>query len=1221
MNKLKRFDIINILCKHLRLSTNAFVNATMFRAFWQRDLLKQTCLFKSCMFLTIRRWWVTRFIRKSILCSIIAILITSISAISLQAQTGSLRLEGIVWDPSGNPLSGVAITAVEQSTGLHSESVSDSDGYYRFLSLQPGIYTLSAKTKEFKAVIHRDIYLFVPGSTLENISFELSAIDKEIGPGERTRLMDSDVAVSLTQKDIDSLPLLNRDPLSLLIYQPGVQINGGNEALSTINGLPTFMNAIRRDGISITDPLTPKINQSLLKPIPDSISSFQIITAGANAEYGGAGGAQFTITTRPGTKTWDGNLYDYVRNDAFDNNEFFNRMHGISKPKYKRNLFGGTLSGHVGKKALVFGSFEGNRTDQTIYRNRLVLTDDARKGIFKWYTPDDTTRTVDTVKSFNILNNDSKGIDSTVASTLKLLPLTNNDFIGDGLNTAGYQFNNDIYTHHDRADVRVDYDINSKHRLFFRFNLDRMDATDTMNNADPSFPGQKPGTYVTNDFGFIAGSTYTINPSMINELRIGYLRASTDLKRPDRTTGIMLSSSAWFDPLNTSSPKSYRYPSFDIVDNFSHARNVHAFKYGFTFRRSGIETTDYSGAYSTATSSNDHGNVPTVGPSVNAVISETDRDTFEKLYNSLLGRVESVSQTFQSSRTQMLPSGSARNRKFTTSNFSGFIQDSWKLRPSLTLNLGLRYEFRTVPKEANGYQVVLDKASKISNTASISDFQVVPGNNWYSTNLSNFAPRVGFAWDIFGNANTVLRGSYGMHFDPLIGGVTNFIDQNSYGLSQDITLYPNSSGTDDIRLSNLPAVTPPTLQPQQPGATRSTSIALLDQNLKTPQVHQFQVTLEHRLFGAIVEAGFTSIQGRNLFQYLNLNQTKTTGDFLASFQQLKSYIDGPMGGVAVTDADLASNTLVKIFGNANAVFNALSLSNFRSGQVGKAANIMDKDYYSLYKHGDVSIVPDNYIRNFPQFDKVLYGTNSAESWHNALRIGIRKTTANYGLRAFYTLSKSMDTESSDGSSVYASNSFNPGLNKAYSDFDRRHVLNISWDYKIPFGRDLDDDSDMPRWVNALLAGWNLGSLWVWESGQRFSVYSGLESQFAGVSTLANVDRSTSKKLGTIFNYQGTVYWFDPDAVALFSHPVAGQSGDSGRNSFKGPKYFNLDMVLHKRFTVRENQFLQLRLEGYNLFNKTRFALPDNNLSSSSFGTINSTQGNPRLFQFALKYQF
>jgi hypothetical protein len=283
---------------------------------------------------------------------------------------------------------------------------------------------------------------------------------------------------------------------------------------------------------------------------------------------------------------------------------------------------------------------------------------------------------------------------------------------------------------------------------------------------------------------------------------------------------------------------------------------------------------------------------------------------------------------------------------------------------------------------------------------------------------------------------------------------------------------------------------------------------------------------------------------------------------------------------------------------------------------------MDKDYFSLYKHGEVSIVPDTYIRNFPQFDKVFYGTNSAESWYNALRVGVRKSAPNYGLRAFYTWSKSMDTESSDGSGrVSAYDSFDPSLNKAYSDFDRTHVFNLSWDYRIPFGRDLDDDSDMPRWVNALFAGWNVGALWIWESGQRFSVYSGLENQFSGISSLADLDRSTGKKIGTLFNYQGTVYWFDPDAAALFTNPSVGQQGNLGRNSLIGPNYSNLDMVLHKRFTVRENQFLQLRLEGYNLFNKTHYALPDNNLSSSTFGTITSTQGNPRLFQLALRYQF
>jgi hypothetical protein len=1163
---------------------------------------------------------VTHVTSKFILCSIIAILSASIAVIPLAAQTGSLRLEGIVWDPSGNPLSGVALTVADQNTGRLSETISDSDGYYRFLSLEPGVYTLSAKAKGLKDVIHRDLYLFSPGSTSENISFELSAIDKEGGPSERTRLTDSDVAGSLTQRDIDALPLLNRDPLSLSLYQPGVQIFGGNETQSVVNGTQTTMNAISRDGISLTDPMAPKINFSLLSPISDSISSFQLITAAANAEFGGAGGAQYVITSRAGTKQWSGNLYNYYRNQYLNSNEYFHNNQGIAKPEYTRNLFGGTLSGKIGKKLQIFGAFEGNRTDQQLYRNRLVLTDDAKLGKFKWYSPDDTIRDEDTVRTYDIDGQDSIGIDPAIANILKLMPDSNNYYIGDDLNTAGYEFYADTFTHRERADFRLDYDLNSRHRLFFRFSYDQLDATDSMNNGEPSFPGMKSGRLGAHDFGFFAGSNYTISPTKVNELRIGFLRTATDYKRPDRTSELMTISSAWTNPLHTSFPKSYRYPSFEITDNFSHAKNVHALKYGFSMRRSSLDSLDYNGAYPNATFSNQHGNAPadTIGPSLDSIISENDRDTFEKLYNNLLGRVESVTQTFQSNRKAMLPAGSGKDRKFSTFDFSGFIQDSWKIKPTLTLNLGIRYEFRTTPKEANGYQVVLDQASKINNAANISDFNIVSSSNWYAKNSSNFAPRVGFAWDIFGTASTVLRGAYGIHYDPLNGGITNFIDNNSYGLSQTITQYPNSSGT-DIRLSDLPAITQPALPSIQPEATRSASIAVLDPNLKTPRVHQFQFTLERRLFGAIVEVGYTRTQGKKLFQYLNLNQTKTTGEFLAAFKELQAY---RTSGTPIS----STNSIVKIFGSPEQAGEALELhtsnpkiSILDSGQVGMAADIIDRNYYNSYQAAGIS---DYYIRNFPQFDKFIYGTNAAESWYNAVRIGIKKSTANYGLRAFYTWSKSMDTASSDGSGMNVTfDSASPRSNKAYSDFDRTHVLNVSWDYRIPFGRDLDEDSDMPRWVNALFAGWNFGSLWTWESGQRFSVYSGLENQFAGTMSLANLDRSTSKKIGSLSQYGGTVYWLDPDTKDLFTYPEAGEQGDSERNSFRGPRFFNLDIVFHKRFTVRENQYLQFRLEGYNLLDNTHFSIPNNYLNDSNFGIITSTQGSPRILQVALKYLF
>jgi hypothetical protein len=1157
---------------------------------------------------------VTRVSHNFILSLIIAILLASPIAIRLVAQTGSVRLEGTVRDPSGNPLPGSTLTAIEESSGYQSEAVSDASGCYGFPALPPGIYTVTAKAKDFKDVIHRRIFLFSPGDTVENFNFEVSEIDREIGPDQRLRIHDSDTSDSYPRQTLEALPLLNHDPLELLVYQPGVQIKGGSEGESTVNGTRQTMNAIVLDGLSVEDPVDPRFGSSLVKTNPDSLSGIQIVTAGGNAEYGRSGGAQVVMLSRPGTKSWAGNIYDYFRNSGFDANDFFSNKYGVPRMPYNRNIFGATASGPIGNKTFIFANFEGNRTDQRVTRNRLVLTETAKTGEFQWYTPDDTVRDETTIRSFDIVANDPRGlgIDPSVAAIIAKLPDPNNFSIGDGLNTGGYSFNNPIHLDQQQVAARVDHSLNSKHRLFFRFNMEHTNATDVLNSADAPFPGEPAGTHVENNWGFAAASDYSLNPNMVNELRVGYLRPKTDLKRSARSTDPMFLANSWTNPLDPSFPQSFHNSIFEIADSFSYLKGLHTFKFGATFRRTLQSSVDYSGAYPNVTFGTGQGNAPgsAIGPSEQSEISSTDRITFENLYNDLLGRMESVSQTFYSSLTSTLPAGTGRNRNYAFQEYGLFVQDNFRIRPNLTLNLGLRYELNTVPKEANGFQGVLDQASQITGTANISDFGIAPGNNWYDMDVNNFAPRAGFAWDIFGSGALVLRGAYGIYYDRLIGGITNFVDRNSYGFSQSVSIYPNASGT-DLRLGDgIPLPTQPGAPNLQPPLTRSTTIAVLDPNLRTPRVDQISLKLEKRIFGAIMEAGYVGTRSKNLFQYLNLNQTKTNGDFLEAFRQLQEYR-------AMGTPVPPTNTLIRIFGSPLAAFNALGGMNFDTGQLGVAADILDRNYYSDYSAAGVS---DYYLRNFPQFDQFLFGTNGAESWYDSLQAGIRKSTNHYDLRIYYTWSKSLDTMSASGTGfVSPADSFNPKFDKAPSDFGRTHVLNIAWNYALPFLRERDNDLDLPKWVEAAFGGWNLGTLCIWESGAHFSVYSGRQNLYAGVDSLANFEGS--RDIGRSFTLYNNINWFTPDEVALFSYPEAGELSSSGRNSFTGPRYFNLDLLLHKNFWIGEKQSVQLRLEAFNPFNSTRFNLPNMNLSDPRFGIITSTVGNSRVLQFALKYQF
>ena len=1138
----------------------------------------------------------TRIASPRILCFIIAILLTSVFALTLGAQTSSVRLEGITWDPSGDPIPGVILTAVEGATGRQHEALSDSEGYYRFLALPPGTYTVTAKTKNFKDVIHRGITLFPPDTITENFSFEVSAIDKEVPVGDSTRVNDSANSGAFPRREIEALPLEDRNPLSLLVFQPGIQTNGGKESESTVNGTRKGMNRLLMDGISMTDPSDLGIGSSLLSLNPDSVSNMQIVTSGAKAEYGGSGGGYFVVSSRPGAKSWSGNVYDYFGNKNMNANDFFINSAGLDRQGYTRNIFGGTISGPLKEKTLLFANFEANITNQSRHVNSMVLTEEARAGLFRWYEPYDSTQDDSTLRTFNIAANDPRGlgIDPTMAEQLAAFP--DNDYlnrsVGDGLNTAGYIYETPTHVRQERIAVRVDQDVNKNHKLFFRFNWQHADTTDTRNSTQALYTGEAFPTLEDNSWAVAGGSDWTINPHMVNELRIGYIRSEIDSVRPGRLAGTMVIPNSWSNQQDTSFPGTYQSPGFDITNNFSHSISVHSLKYGGSFRRTQQKRIDYNGAYPDVTLGTGYGNdVPSsIGPSEQTEITSQGREIFEDLYNDILGRIESVNLTYNSSLNSVLPAGTARERSYASSEFSAFIQDDWKIRRNITLNLGLRFDVFTSPNEQNGFQSVLDKASQISSSSQISDFTVAGSDHWYSTDWSNFAPRAGVAWDIKGNGSLVLRGAYGMYYDRLNGAIINYVDQNSYGFSQPLNTYPNAGGTDWRLSDGIPVPSQPAPLSMQPSATRDYSVALINPNLSTPRVDQFNVTLEKRFWGAIFEVGYTGTRGKNLFQYANLNQTKTDGDFLQSFQELQEYRDM---GTPVS----ASNTIVNIFGSPIAAFEAMDGYNFDTGQTGSGADAMDLDYYDLYAAAGVS---DFYIRNFPQFDKVLYGSNTAKSWYNSLQFGIRKTAASYQARFYYTYSDSKDTISSSGDSYQSpSNSFNPDSNKAPSDFDRKHVMNVALDYAIPFGKNPDSDSEASPWIDRIFGGWNIGVLYIGESGKRFSVLSGRETQYADVPSLASYERYPPD--GTIYRKDGIIYWFNPDQADLFTHPVSGKTAIPGRNSFEGPGYHNLDAALHKKFNWGESKYVQFRLEGYNLLNHTRFGLPVDTWTAVALG--------------------
>ncbi|HKD04276.1 MAG TPA: carboxypeptidase regulatory-like domain-containing protein, partial [Bryobacteraceae bacterium] len=371
--------------------------------------------------------------------SLQATLIASI-ALTAFAQVTTGRIDGVVQDPSGAVIAGAKVIATETRTQVSANTTSGPEGTFAFVALQPGFYDLVVEAQGFRKEVLNGVELTVGATVSETIKLQVGQVGDSvtidaIAPAVQTT--DSQVGSAINMKAVDNLPQLARTPITLAMFQPGVQIDvraGQDASFSHVNGLRQGSSNSTLDGVDVNDSVAPRMGLSLTANNTDSVEQVNVLTSGFNAEYGRSAGSEIQLVTRSGTNQYHGNAFDYLRNTDLNANDWFNNQSGGATPQFIQNIYGGSFGGPIRKnRTFIFGNFQGRRTHQQTVHERTVPTTTARQGIFEWADSSGA------VQQFNIAAADPLhiGIDPAVAKLLAQYPAPNNNNVGDGLNTAG----------------------------------------------------------------------------------------------------------------------------------------------------------------------------------------------------------------------------------------------------------------------------------------------------------------------------------------------------------------------------------------------------------------------------------------------------------------------------------------------------------------------------------------------------------------------------------------------------------------------------------------------------------------------------------------------------------------------------------------------------------------------------------------------------------------
>jgi len=1159
------------------------------------------------------------------------------------AQLTTADILGTVTDSTGAVVPKANITLVNLDTNLQRTTVSNDSGEYDFTLLPVGRYSVTVKIAGFKTATTSNVAVEAGDRARADVHLETGGTTETVTVEAQTPLLQADsatVSSTVTAKAVQDLPLNGRNFVQLIDLVPGANEGAGNGLGSggrpddrrtnanglSVNGQDEALNNWVVDGLDDNERVIGTIG---VKPNVEGIQEITIQTNSYAPEAGRTAGGVINIVTKSGTNKFHGSAYEYFRNDIFDGRNVFQTTG--RKPELRQNQYGGSIGGPIFRdRTFFYFDYEGFRQVSGVTYTGTVPTlpewDDINSQ--NGGTPQALfSQTNGTLQAYNgTLTGTPIPINPIMLNYLKLFPApTNTD---PTVLSGNFTISPNKTQTSNTYDARVDHKFNDHNLFFGRFAYSKVDTVTppnfgTVNGIQISggrynFDG--PATDVAQQYSF--GFTHIFTSNLLLDLRAGFTRIN-NLSLPlnygqnlDQTVGFPASMTSFSPFANSLTPVSIgpfgdigdgAYVPLQDVDNtfqysgtLSWTKGNHTIKAGLALVRRqarNVQSASAAGFYQFNTAAD---NLVPASATGNATQTQTDIQS-NQLASTLLGAFQSQQRNFNIAAPD-----------YRSWEPGGFVQDSWKATPKLTVIAGIRYDVFTPFTEAHNHISNFDfpealtlTSANINNALKIAGVNGVNAQVNIPTNYNNVAPRVGFAYSV--TPSIVLRGGYGLSFFP--GNYTSNADLKNAPFTS--VYSPNCQSTLAVQLDqatgtftgqnpdcasaafNAPGVisstvaipAPPTTPQAVPQLTTVTGLSFVAEapNFKTALIQQFNLQLEQQVGANVFTIGYVGNIGQHLPESIDdINQPSPFNPLSAEFAP----------GTSTYNPAYGQKQLATQLGNAGGIsyIQSEGISNY---------NALQTSFQRRFTHG--LAFDANYTWAKALNDASSFSQQGDQGWSHADPTRIRQIE--YG--------------------------------KGDTDIQNRFALSLN--YELQYGKEFSGIR------KAVFAGWETNIITAWQSGKVFSIVetgSGADNpndcdylgqckprgfnnratpQNSGGADRPNQNadaRLTHKTLTEFFN------------TSAFAPQPLGTVGNTQRNSLFGPDFRHVDLSLFKNFPVTQRVNVQFRVETFNISNTPNFYIRNNNqpeqqFGNAGFGKITQTDPNytPRQYQFALKLQF